>query len=290
MDYLLITTCLIGQVLSSVGDLSSHYRFCADECRLYYSCPGRFDSCAWCYGSCFRCRYYCMWESVDHFMKRGVIVPQFHGKWPFIAIHFSIFDSINIIIQVHIGRLVVQKLTFVEQLESHRMWAVYAVVGLLAWLCSAAYHANDCWFTEYLDYFSAFASILCASYTSFCFLLGSLNLPSNSFWNVYQHFDYGYNMRCCIAVSLFTTAMYILYISARWKRFRRFSRSDRILIMIIVWTNGSVIFETFDFPPIFWVFDAHSLFHAATIPLPLYLHSFLREHLSENEYRLVKSL
>ncbi|KAJ1372855.1 hypothetical protein KIN20_035141 [Parelaphostrongylus tenuis] len=196
-----------------------------------------------------------------------------------------------------------------EHLQNRRTWMIYTVVGLLTWLCSATYHANDCWFTEYLDYFSAFAFILCASYTSFCFSLSSLDLPSTSLWNassiygsllclwfathVYhmtQHFDYGYNMRCCISVSLFTTAMYLLYIAVRWRRFRRFSRSDRILMVIIAWTNGSVLFETLDFPPIFWIFDAHSLFHAATIPLPFYLHIFLQEHLSENEYRLLKSV
>lgn len=30
--------------------------------------------------------------------------------------------------------------------------------------------------------------------------------------------------------------------------------------------------EVFDFPPLMWTFDAHSLWHLATIPLPYFIY------------------
>ncbi|KHJ75348.1 Per1-like protein, partial [Oesophagostomum dentatum] len=175
-------------------------------------------------------------------------------------------------------------------------------------VCSAIFHACDCWFTEYLDYFSAFAFILSASFVSFCFTLPWLSgvLSQTRITTVYglllviwylkhvfsmmQHFDYGYNMFCCIGVSLLTSMMYLFYILVRRRLLGRFSKSDRVLLLILVWTNGSVLLETFDFAPIFWIFDAHSLFHAATIPLPLFTRIFLREYVSENIYQLDKTV
>lgn len=39
-------------------------------------------------------------------------------------------------------------------------------------------------------------------------------------------------------------------------------------IFIFLWLNGSLMLELLDFPPILWgLFDAHSLWHAATIPV-----------------------
>jgi hypothetical protein len=42
-----------------------------------------------------------------------------------------------------------------------------------------------------------------------------------------------------------------------------------ILAMLIL--NASAVFEVFDFSPVFWIFDAHSLWHFGTIPVGLLL-------------------
>ncbi|KAK6755155.1 hypothetical protein RB195_013874 [Necator americanus] len=317
--YVIVITVLIRTTSSSVGDSSSYYRSCTDNCRDAHSCPQRFDSCSWTSGSCFRCRYECMWKTVDLFMEHRGFAPQFHGKWPFVAVELPFLGMFDIVIQEPASFvfslmnfyslwLFYQQVKLIDQLESREAWRIYTFTGLVTWICSALFHARDCWVTEYLDYFSAFAFILSASYVSFCFtqswfigitsrsrlstLYGSFLLLwfTRHVYHMTQHFDYGYNMRCCIGVSLLTTAMYLLYITFRWKRFSRLSRSDRMLIGLIIWTNGSVLLETLDFAPIFWIFDPHSLFHAATMPLPLYLSVFLREYVSENRYRLDKDV
>ena len=47
-------------------------------------------------------------------------------------------------------------------------------------------------------------------------------------------------------------------------------------VYLIAWFNILTTFVTLlelaDFPPIFWIFDAHSLWHASTVPLTLLLY------------------
>lgn len=311
-SWIVILLCYLPQKVScSVGDSSWLYRLCTDNCRQNYLCPARFDSCAWSSGPCFRCRYDCMWKAVDEFVVQRGFVPQFHGKWPFLSVDFSLYGLLDITIQepasfifsllnFYSFLVFYKRVKVMNRIENNRAWIIYSLVGLVTWSFSAVFHARDCWFTEYLDYFSAFAFVLCASYVSLCLTQSCLCLSTNRAWwtssvygiilflwftrHVYymtQHFDYGYNMRCCIGVSLLTTAMYLMYIARRWRQSRRLSRSDCMLLGIILWTNGSVLLETLDFAPLFWLFDAHSLFHAATVPLPSYLYTFLNQRLKE---------
>ena len=35
------------------------------------------------------------------------------------------------------------------------------------------------------------------------------------------------------------------------------------------------LLEIHDFPPIFWIFDAHSLWHLSTVPITILLYSFV---------------
>ncbi|WKY09056.1 hypothetical protein Q1695_001867 [Nippostrongylus brasiliensis] len=277
------------------------------------------QSCGWS-GECFGCRYDCMWKAVDIFIEKERPIPQFHGKWPFAAIHIS-FLGMSLTVQEpasfifsllnFCGFLVFfRQIRKMRGLENARVWTMYSVIGLITWLCSAIFHARDCWVTEYLDYFSAFGFILCASYVSFCFVQSILGLSSRTIWwtrsaygsvmvswfagHIYHMtklFDYGYNMSVCLGVSAFTTIMYVLFIVGRWYQFNRLSPSDYMMIKIMIWTNCSVLLETLDFVPLFWTIDAHSLFHAATIPLPIYVGMYLRRHLEENEYvRLSKNV
>lgn len=47
-------------------------------------------------------------------------------------------------------------------------------------------------------------------------------------------------------------------------------------VYLIGWFNTLIVFVTLlelaDFPPIFWIFDAHSLWHASTVPLTVLLY------------------
>uniref|UniRef100_A0A914YLD9 Post-GPI attachment to proteins factor 3 n=1 Tax=Panagrolaimus superbus TaxID=310955 RepID=A0A914YLD9_9BILA len=77
----------------------------------------------------------------------------------------------------------------------------------------------------------------------------------------------------CISASLITAAIYLIWF-AQEVLAGRGRHSLGVLFFLIAVGLGSAIFEVFDFAPIFWTFDAHSLFHAATIPTPLLLAEF----------------
>ena len=51
--------------------------------------------------------------------------------------------------------------------------------------------------------------------------------------------------------------------------------SLKSLLQIIAIGLGSALFEIYDFPPIFWTIDAHSLFHLATVPTPFLMAKFV---------------
>uniref|UniRef100_A0A0N4UM27 Post-GPI attachment to proteins factor 3 n=1 Tax=Dracunculus medinensis TaxID=318479 RepID=A0A0N4UM27_DRAME len=48
---------------------------------------------------------------------------------------------------------------------------------------------------------------------------------------------------------------------------------------IIIFTKNLIL----DFPPLFWLIDAHALFHLATVPLPIWMTKFI---LLESSYEL----
>lgn len=47
-------------------------------------------------------------------------------------------------------------------------------------------------------------------------------------------------------------------------------------------------FQLLDFPPILWVFDAHSLWHLSTVPLPLLWYRLVGKHLLSFELNVTK--
>ncbi|KAK6060519.1 hypothetical protein COOONC_01818 [Cooperia oncophora] len=107
LENVLLLGYLIYRVSGSVGDYSLPYRSCTEKCRNAYSCPERFDSCAWSSGPCFRCRYDCMWTTVDIFVEHEGFVPQFHGKWPFLAVNINVPIVGNLIIQVPLRETII---------------------------------------------------------------------------------------------------------------------------------------------------------------------------------------
>lgn len=119
----LVSICIlfnVFEVKASAGDASPFQRHCIKTC-FESKCSSKdslqhfqdnqpfFESLfQW---SCLDdCKYNCMWDTVDAFVKDGRKVPQFHGKWPFRRILgvqepasalFSIFNLIpHVIMQI----------------------------------------------------------------------------------------------------------------------------------------------------------------------------------------------
>ena len=126
---------------------------------------------------------------------------------------------------------------------------------------------------------------------------------------LYVKFDYGYNMQVNIAMGksghikyIYSNGMFslgtvfVLFLLTMWKRSpvvtlafifvlagvansicwiawseRVYKKQPYCLkaVIALLLFNGAALLEVLDFPPIAWTFDAHSLWHAATVPLPL---------------------
>ncbi len=70
------------------------------------------------------------------------------------------------------------------------------------------------------------------------------------------------------------------------------SRANRVRMLLFqCWFMLAAMMEIFDFPPLFGLFDAHSLWHACTVPLGFFWYKFLRVDAStrvstQNEIRI----
>ncbi|KAK6031331.1 hypothetical protein OSTOST_02519, partial [Ostertagia ostertagi] len=89
------------------------------------------------------CRYDCMWNTVEVFMKHEGFVPQFHGKWPFIAVDINVPTVVDLIIQepasfifsllnFYSSYLLYVRLKFMYKLDSSRVWIWYTITGMIA--------------------------------------------------------------------------------------------------------------------------------------------------------------
>ena len=88
-----------------------------------------------------------------------------------------------------------------------------------------------------------------------------------------NRFDYGYNMKASITIALVNLLIWLTW-SVLNQNTLAYARKMIKLSVIILF--GSAL-EIFDFPPIFGIFDAHSLWHAATIYCAVLFWDFIKE-------------
>ncbi|CAJ0961070.1 unnamed protein product, partial [Mesorhabditis belari] len=305
LPFILVVLFLARKACGSIGDSQETYFECTKRCRDLLECRGRFDTFTWGRQPCFRCKYECMWATEEDFRTRYGYTPQFHGKWPFVALQIGPIvvqepaSALFSILNLFTTWLFWVRLGAYSKLPDKHVWRGYSVVGMATWISSFAFHCVDCWITEWMDYFSAGAFIFASCAVSSIIALPELSNGRNArIWRLASptialivwirhitgmmtHFDYGYNMRVCLFASLFSSLLYGRFIFKRWQTNKRLSTGDWLLIRALILLKGSVIFELYDFPPIWWLIDGHSLFHLVTIPVPLLLHSALLKYNAE---------
>jgi len=181
-----------------------------------------------------------------------------------------------------------------------RIWLGYAYLGAVVWTCSTLFHARDFWLTECMDYLAACAVVFYAFFVAISFTVPWLQrnpfgricwatfgtglglFYAHHVYSFIENINYGHNMFYCILCSIATASIYLLWMTCECFYARK-RRSLAILAGTITLGLIGACFEVMDFPPIFWTFDAHSLFHAITIPTPWLLAEFAVE---EYEYEL----
>ncbi|EPY87156.1 post-GPI attachment to proteins factor 3-like isoform 1 [Camelus ferus] len=209
------------------------------------------------------CKYECMWVTVGLYLQEGHEVPQFHGKWPFSR--FLCFQEPASAVASFLNGLASlvmlcrYRASVPASSPMYPTCVAFAWVSLNAWFWSTVFHTRDTDLTEKMDYFCASTVILhsvylccvrtvglqCPTVASAFRALLLLMLTAHVSYLSLIHFDYGYNLAANVAIGLVNAGLSLL--------------------------------ELLDFPPLFWVLDAHAIWHFSTIPVHVLFFSFLED-------------
>nr|SVE69827.1 EOG090X0702 [Eubosmina coregoni] len=277
-------------IMASTGDRSQMFYTCLQKClktncsesTISYELPLHLKLLQW---TCSDdCKYYCMWPTVDWFVDAGIGVQQFYGKWPFIrflgiqepaAMLFSLLNMACHLIMIREFRKKVNHKT-----PYYLITHLYCLVCCQGWLWSAIFHVRDVRFTEIMDYLGALSMVMFSLYhfliritttapgdsLSLClgFIVGSY-FVYHGYTVFFIRMDYGYNMIINIAFGAINIVGWLLWCWRHSKQ-RPYVKQCALFTSLVAVTT---LLEIGDFPPIFWVIDAHALWHLATSPLPI---------------------
>ncbi|KAK7110490.1 post-GPI attachment to proteins factor 3-like [Littorina saxatilis] len=292
--FLILVSCL-QSVYSSLGDRSFVFQKCLRNCSLT-ECndeeafeslqPIHLRMLGWtCYSECEQS---CMWYTVDAFVKDGSPVPQFYGKWPFVRI-MGMQEPASVLFSFLNAAGHLMLLRYRQKVSSstpmYYVWHGLALVSVNAWTWSAIYHSRDTNFTEMMDYFFALSIVMYNVFAVFCRVLGTdtwwkpavtASILTTLFMRhihylAFVKFDYGYNMKFNVAIGIVSGLSWLAWSIAHHRKQPYVWKSAAVILGV----NLSVLLELLDFPPFCWTLDAHSLWHACTVPLNLLWWNFV---------------
>jgi hypothetical protein len=216
-------------VLCSWGDTSHEYLTCKHKCITvnctiasnYLDWEARQPVTEYLVGwSCHEdCGYECMWTSTEIIYEKYNKVPQYHGRWPFVRLlgmqepASVIFSVMNLVAHVYMIKWFMKVVP--PSAPMYGVWILNAVIAVNAWFWSSVFHTRDTFFTEMMDYFCAFSTVLFMLLAFVLRILVNSNdgLPKILLFFVFilfymNHaysmlsvkFDYGYNMKVNVLV------------------------------------------------------------------------------------------
>uniref|UniRef100_A0A8B9S4M0 Post-GPI attachment to proteins factor 3 n=3 Tax=Apteryx TaxID=8821 RepID=A0A8B9S4M0_APTOW len=235
------------------------------------------------------CKYECMWLTVRVYVQGGYKVPQFHGKWPFSRFLFfqepasafaSFLNGLASFVMLHR-----YKASVPPSSPMYHTCITFAWVSLNAWFWSTVFHTKDTAVTEKLDYFCASAVVLHSIYLCCVRTLGLrrpalisifrafllLFLTCHISYLTLVRFDYGYNMAANVAIGLLNLFWWLWWCVQNRPRLPHVWKCAVVVLLL----QALALLELLDFPPLFWVLDAHAMWHISTIPLNVLFYSFL---------------
>lgn len=292
---LIITLLCITVCYGSSGDRQPQYIHCVDQCSkedVFF--PIYLKLFKWTIRD--NCGYHCMHSITENAIRNNQRIHQYHGKWPFYRL-YGIQEPASVLFSILNGLM---HLTYFKAMTVHisdeyylkKFYLGASIVGMNAWLWSTVFHTRDTPWTEKLDYYSAGLYILYSLYTAMIrifYLRGKITLWV---WTVFcsslyvmhvgylsslTRFDYGYNMTACIVIGSLQTSAWLVWSVLQYTGLGKVERRPFAWMagVSVVLVSCAMCLEVFDFPPYKNVLDAHSLWHAATIPLTPLFYKFL---------------
>ncbi|KAJ3243929.1 Post-GPI attachment to proteins factor 3 [Chytriomyces hyalinus] len=296
---------------ASSGDRQPMYKKCVGKC-VVKGCddplPLVLQLTLWDCES--NCRYSCMHKATAVTIRKHNTIHQYHGKWPFIRIlgvqepASALFSVLNGLAHWH-GYLAVSRTqprlpasgvlavkAVRTKMAMKHLYATNAIICATGWIFSTMFHTRDLAITEKLDYFSAVCGLLFNAYIALykvfdlaspgnrgklvvvrmgCIAFYAAHVSYLSLWP----FDYGYNMKAGITVGMISNIAWLYWCFTNLKQRAYCWKMIAFVVLVVC----AMLLEVLDFPPYLWVFDAHSLWHAATVPLGYLLYSFFLDDL-----------
>jgi hypothetical protein len=236
------------------------------------------------------CDYTCQHVITDKRVNREppMLEPivQYHGKWPFARFMgmqepFSVLFSFMNFMAHYWGQGKIQ--SSISPSYPLRKWYVaFGYFGYASWIFSMIFHTRDFDVTEKLDYFAAGASIFYGLYytpvrvfrldeptavkqsllrvwTVICGGLFTAHVSYLTFWR----WDYTYNMIANVVAGVVQNLLWSAF--SLWS-YRRLQKTWAAWPgLIVAWIIMAMSLELLDFPPIWGMVDAHSLWHLGTV-------------------------
>lgn len=175
---------------------------------------------------------------------------------------------------------------------------LYAVSAVMAWFMSTIYHCKKTEISTKYDLVFALGVLVAGLVLVVRHILGRTNIfnvvslvcISGSLYvaRAISIFDgvvsFDSHMSCCIGLFSITSILWAYWACVGHSQSLFFStssfawpsmRNPRWLCLICnLWLLLAALLELFDFPPLWGIFDAHSLWHAATAPLGIVWYRF----------------
>jgi hypothetical protein len=280
---------------ASSGDELTEYQDCVDICAEnteHQSLPFYLRLLHWNVKQ--NCGYHCMQSITHQAMATGHHIHQFYGKWPFQRV-FGIQEPASVIFSILNGLMHFRYRKIIKDAipNSYPLKHFYlgmTFIGMNAWIWSSVFHTRDTPFTEKMDYFSAGLYILYGLCVA-VLRIGHLGGWAAKGWVIMcavlfcahvlylssmDRFDYTYNMLACLVVGLAQTSLWLLWSIYQYTFGDTEKKSYAWMAgLSVVLISCAMALELFDFPPLFETFDAHSAWHAATIPVSPLFYRFL---------------
>jgi post-GPI attachment to proteins factor 3 len=304
--FCLICWFLWREVTSSSGDRDRNYAYCVKSCYHHReNLEMTLTRIIFVWDDLDECKYQCMRQISDEREAIGLSVHKYYGHWPYHRLYglqepaAAIFSLGNII--PHFYHLLFSRQRFTHPHYYMSQWIILnGCLASLAWLCSTIFHMRKIDLTINLDYMSALIflfhgfwlalrrtlhSLLFKKYPFLSYLLFPL-LSIVCLTRLSQMasggISFDHHMELCIFLAVSQCALWCL-----WCFFSsRSSASSRYFCLFLqLWFALAALLELYDFPPLATHFDAHSLWHAATIPLGFLWYLFWERDLKETMAR-----
>ena len=278
----------------SSGDRNPHFQECRRECEQTQGCrpPNSADLASLNWSCRDNCRYECTQLQRHRREAAGYSPEKFYGHWPFVRVWgmeepasavFSVLNAVPHLLHLPfichwwLGRPLTPRGHYMEP------WLMlFPLSGVLAWAASYLFHTKKNIWTTPVDYVGA---MLLLSYSvwlalrrtwgprasplavSALFSAGAVATGWQALRILRGAVPFDTHLKISIAVAVLQSVVWVLWGIVGIGGTGSGSPYRLRCVLLQLWFALAAMFEIFDFPPIYMHFDAHSIWHAATVPL-----------------------